>query len=397
VENREIHLYVCDQDQKHTSGEQGDPRGLDVVTGHPSLPELNKELDLQSQLGLAWKDIHDLVEYKKRTSQLISSVLQLAQLHINHQLIFNSSVVVELLCLVNGKIIDCNNVFCSYFNYTRDQALQTLNFYTLTHPDSLPNMYIIVESLLSGGVQIQQATHKFMTCDGKTVSCRITLWLSGNESGPQTYLRAILEPAAVATAPLRPTVTPRTSPYLTLNPIASSTITPCILPLPISLPSSRPLMSNSPISGSRTMSLSQPMMSNNSPISGSRTIISSHPMVSNSPISGARTLTSSHPMVNKSPSLQLREYSTPSSSPWPTASSSSSSTPSHRSSPSFSVRYLPQSLEASSQRGGEGGEGRSGDMDRVMKEDMNFEKLLNLQRQQRMSTAMSRTQQAGQI
>jgi len=179
-----------DLDYKHTTDEAFRNIG---GTSSPSLPEMKSEMDLQAQLGLAWKDIHDLVEYKNRTSQIISNVLQLAQLHINHQSIFSSSIVLEVLCAADGKIIDCNHVFCNFFGYQRDQAIQ-LTFYQITHPDSLANTYSLVQSLLSGSTQLQQAMHKFKTADGRTVNCQVTIWLATSE-GRDPYLRIILEPA----------------------------------------------------------------------------------------------------------------------------------------------------------------------------------------------------------
>jgi len=105
------------------------------------------------------------------------------------------------------KICDCNQVFCNFFfGYTRDQAIQ-LTLYQITHPDSLASTYSLVQSLLAGSTQLQQANHKFKTSDARTVTCQLTIWslfsfskdrLATSE-GRDPYLRIILEPAPTAT------------------------------------------------------------------------------------------------------------------------------------------------------------------------------------------------------
>jgi len=198
-----------DEEKKSVKMEQSlQEKDLDLTI--PKLPSFDRRVHTNTDHGLdlegknmntssdemyGFSNIQDIVEYKRRTSHVVASVLQSAQLHLNHQSLFNTSTIAECLCSGTGKILDCTPLFGEMLGYTREAIFESSRtYFSLLHRDCVNSARLVMQSLFSGNIHIHEVTKKLLTRESKVMICRTTCWISNDDEGKPAYYREILVP-----------------------------------------------------------------------------------------------------------------------------------------------------------------------------------------------------------
>ena len=103
------------------------------------------------------------------------------------RLFFDNAPVGHSLTAPDGTLLRVNRSFCELLGYSADE-LQTLTFYSITHPDDLAETRECVRALLAGERQTWDMEKRYIAKDGRHVWTRVTIRLQRAPDGTPAYL-----------------------------------------------------------------------------------------------------------------------------------------------------------------------------------------------------------------
>jgi len=159
-----------------------------VINDHDNiLPSLPPLLDTTTSSSLLTNTIS--------SSPLITSHnYSSSSLHRVIDLMHDATVAMDLVDL-NGRILDCNQLFADFTGYTKSELFDPhATFFNLTHPDSLNASFSLLSSLITANHSVGRTMKKYVHKSGKTITALLTAFMVNDHQGQANCVCTIFEP-----------------------------------------------------------------------------------------------------------------------------------------------------------------------------------------------------------
>jgi len=127
---------------------------------------------------------HDVTDQKRFLESLRES-------EAKTQVLFDKAVVGMALVGMNKRFTDCNEAFCAFTGYAKDE-LRTKTIADITHPEDLQKGYAEMKELVEGAVETATIEKRYAHKSGRTIWGELNIRLIRKESPADSYFLASL-------------------------------------------------------------------------------------------------------------------------------------------------------------------------------------------------------------
>ena len=109
------------------------------------------------------------------------------------QSLLHASTVPMDLCDLNGRLLDCNQLFADFLGRTRAELLSA-TFFDFMHADSLTASFAMLTDLITNNRQTVRAVKRYVLRGGRVRTAQTTIWMCKDDMGMPNHVAALLEP-----------------------------------------------------------------------------------------------------------------------------------------------------------------------------------------------------------
>jgi len=114
---------------------------------------------------------------------------------LDHAHNFKNSDIARVIYSPSGGFLDWNRAFSDMMQYTDDFLSESTNtVFSITHPDSLVDTFMLLSKLLKQDMMVGQHRKKFLGGEGQVVEANEVMWLVREPNGDASSVNMILFP-----------------------------------------------------------------------------------------------------------------------------------------------------------------------------------------------------------